>query len=77
MMTEDEQALNERTNELNIAKALLKQQDYRGRKVAFEVAAALKTLHPDLSLPVYEQYLEDEERAEQLRETINELQSAQ
>lgn len=76
-MTEDEQILNERTNELNIAYARLKDHDYRGRKVAFEVAAALKELNPEISLPNYEQYLEDEVEADRLRARINELTQAQ
>lgn len=65
----------EKLSEINAYRNLLEQNDYIGRKVAFEVAAKLKELHPELSMPVYEHYLELETKAESFRERINELES--
>jgi hypothetical protein len=59
--------------EINAYKNLLEQNDYIARKVAFEVAAKLKELYPDLSMPVFEHYLELEAKAESFRNRINEL----
>jgi len=59
--------------EINACRNLLEQNDYIGRKVAFEVAAKLKELHPDLSTPVYEKYLATEEQANGFRANIEML----
>lgn len=63
------------TEEINALQNLLAQHDYTGRKVAFEVAEKLKTLIPDVSLPEYEKYMANEEKATQMRTRINELQN--
>lgn len=52
---------------------LLQQMDYSARKVAFEVAEKLKELFPDIELPAYEQYKEEEVKAKFFRKTINTL----
>lgn len=60
-------------NKINICENVLQQYDYAARKVAFEVAKKLKELHPDLDMPIYEQYKEVEAEANNIRAQINEL----
>lgn len=52
---------------------LLEQNDYIGRKVAFEVAALFKAQFPNVSMPIYEKYLETESQAESFRASIETL----
>lgn len=52
---------------------LLQQMDYTARKVAFEVAEKLKELFPDIELPSYDQYKEEEAKAKFFRKAINTL----
>lgn len=67
---------NQIMNEINQCRNLLEQKDHYGRKVAFEVAETLKELFPDVSLPNYEKYKENEAKAKALRNRINELEVA-
>lgn len=84
MSEENINELNETTNEIETLQAekmakyneyndLLKQMDYTARKVAFEVAKALKTKFPDIKLPNYEKYKEGEAKAEEFRQILNDL----
>ena len=59
--------------EINAYRNLLEQNDYIGRKVAFEVAALFKAQFPNISMPIYEKYLATETKAEEFRQTIDEL----
>jgi len=59
--------------EINAYRNLLEQNDYTGRKVAFEVAALFKAQFPNVPMPVYEKYLATEEQANDFRQAINEL----
>lgn len=59
--------------EINAYKNLLEQKDYIGRKVAFEVAKVFKEQFPEISMPMYEKYLETEMLANSFRESIEDL----
>ncbi|MBO4737949.1 MAG: hypothetical protein J5606_00130 [Bacteroidales bacterium] len=79
-MAEQENNNVEMTDEEKQAKIsemenLLVQMDYTGRKVAFEVAAKLKELNPNLSMPVYEKYKASEQKANEYRQIINDMQA--
>ena len=52
---------------------LLTQNDYVGRKIAFEVAEKLIELFPDISMPEYEKYKNMEAQAKIFRQEINAL----
>ncbi len=60
---------------INACNNELQQCDYTGRKVAFEVAKAFKVLHPDVNMPVLDQYIEGEAEADARRAEIAELQA--
>jgi len=59
--------------EINAYRNLLEQNDYIGRKVAFEVAALFKAQFPNVSTPVYEKYLASEEQANNFRANMETL----
>ena len=59
---------------INACNNELQQRDYTGRKVAFEVAKAFKTVHPEIDMPVLDQYIEGELIADERRAEIAELQ---
>ncbi len=61
--------------EICALKNLLSQNDYTSRKVAFEVARIVRELHPEVEMPVLEQYIEMEDKADQFRARIEELQA--
>lgn len=61
--------------EINAYRNLLEQNDYIGRKVAFEVAALFKAQFPNAYMPVYEKYLATEEQANSFRSNIETLKS--
>jgi hypothetical protein len=63
----------EKHSEINAYKNLLEQNDYIGRKVAFEVAALFKAQFPNISMPIYEKYLETESQANTFRSALEEL----
>lgn len=58
---------------INACNNELEQMDYRGRKVAFEVAKKLEELFPNITLPIYEAYKDDEAIADARRAEINQL----
>ena len=64
----------QRQEEIAALRNLLYQNDYAARKVAFEVARTVKKLHPDESMPALDQYIEMENKADEFRARINELQ---
>lgn len=65
----------QRQEEIAALQNLLMQNDYAARKVAFEVARTVKRLHPDEPMPALDQYLEMENKADEFRARINELQA--
>ena len=60
-------------NKIKGFKNLLEQKDYRGRKVAVELANVLiaKNILTLNDLPVFAEYLADEAKADEFREVIN------
>lgn len=54
-------------------KGLIARYDYAGRKVAFETAKIVKQLHPEISMPEFDKYLPFEEKAQEMRDRIDEL----
>ena len=81
-MTNDErqaeQEKNQKVCDYNDAQAYLKNTDYRARKVAFEIAAAVKQIIAlnglDIPTPIYDAYISDEtNKAQEKRDTINRL----
>lgn len=66
---------NEIMNEINICRNILQQHDYTARKVAFEVAKKFKEANPSVEMPVLDKYLANEEKAELLRNKIDELEA--
>ena len=54
----------------------LEQHDYTGRKVAFEVAAVLREKFPEADLPSYDEYKQNEDRANEVRKEIAEARAA-
>lgn len=60
-------------NQILINNYILAQHDYCARKVVFELAAKIKEKFPEIELPIYESYLEIEEKAQECRDKINEL----
>ena len=79
-MAEQENNNVEMTDEEKQAKIsemenLLVQMDYTGRKVAFEVAAKLKELNPNLSMKKYKKYKASEQKANEYRQIINDMQA--
>ena len=65
--------MDEKQAEINAYKNLLEQNDYTGRKIAFEVARLFKEQFPDASMPEYEKYLETETLADTFRSQIEAL----
>lgn len=63
----------EKQGKLNEYKNLLEQNDYIGRKVAFEVAKLFKVQFPNIEMPILEKYLEAENKADEFRQAIDEL----
>ena len=73
-MTEKKQITEkERQEEIAASKNLLQQNDYAARQVAFEVARIIRKIHPEEPMPVLDKYIEIENKADQLRARINEL----
>lgn len=74
-MTEEKKQITEKERQEEIAalKNLLQQNDYAARQVAFEVARIIKKIHPEEPMPVLEKYIEMENKADQFRARINEL----
>lgn len=52
---------------------VLEQHDYTGRRIAWEFARLFKQAHPEIPTPIFDQYIENEEKAELLRQEIREL----
>ena len=59
--------------EINAYRNLLEQNDYIGRKVAFEVAALFKAQFPNIPMPIYDKYFSMETKAEEFRQAIDEI----
>lgn len=74
-MTEEKKQITEKERQEEIAalKNLLQQNDYAARQVAFEVARIIKKVHPEEPMPALEKYIEMENKADQFRARINEL----
>lgn len=64
-----------RQEEIAALRNLLMQNDYAARKIAFEAARTIKKLHPDEPMPELDKYIEMENKADQFRARINELEA--
>lgn len=73
LITQERQEQEEKEAKIAESQILLRQMDYSARKVAFEVAAILKQLHPEIPMPIYEKYKESEAKAQEWRKIIDEL----
>lgn len=73
--TEKKMTEKDRQEEINALRNLLTQNDYTARKIAFETARIIKKLHPDEPMPSLDKYLEMENRADEFRARINELEN--
>lgn len=71
-MTKDE-LIEQKQTEINGLMNLLKQGDYKARKLIAELGAIIREQFPNAEMPVYESYLEAETKAQQFRDRINEL----
>lgn len=63
----------EKQSQINAYMNLLKQNDYTARKVAFEVAKLFKAQFPDVEMPIFDKYLESENKADEFRANIDAL----
>lgn len=75
-MTEEEKLklIEEKQSEISGLKNLLSQGDYKARKMLAEVCVIVKE-QLGVSMPIYEHYLEEEEKAQTFRDRINVLQA--
>ena len=72
MATDKEQLIEEKRAEIRGLKNLLEQGDYKARKLLFEVCSIVKE-NLDVEMPVFDNYEQAEEQAQQFRDRINEL----
>lgn len=75
---QEELERNQKVCDYNDAQAYLNNTDYRARKVAFEIAAAVKQIiqlnNLNIPTPIYDAYIADEtNKAQAKRDLINEL----
>ena len=63
---ETEKRIEEKESEIRGLKNLLEQGDFKARKLIAELCGIVREQFPKAEMPVYEKYLEDETKAQQV-----------